>query len=84
MRPEKWNLKALFLVSIVMGYVACVSSLVMLWACLDSHNPDGVFARWNLPPMEYGKIVTAVYLKVGSPFCSGCALREGLAGRWGS
>jgi hypothetical protein len=32
-------------------------------AALDSNNPSGVFAGMGLPPMEYGKIVTMIYLK---------------------
>jgi hypothetical protein len=37
-----------------------------LWlqAALDSNNPNGLFAGMNIPPMEYGKIITMIYLKV--------------------
>ncbi|CAG9466903.1 unnamed protein product [Pedinophyceae sp. YPF-701] len=63
-RPEKWNLRVLFLISSVLGSIACVSSLILLWAALDSHNPSGVFAALSLPAMPYGKIVTMIYLKV--------------------
>jgi hypothetical protein len=34
-------------------------------AALDSNNPSGVFAGMGIPPMEYGKIITMIYLKVG-------------------
>jgi hypothetical protein len=34
-------------------------------AALDSNNPNGVFAGMGIPPMEYGKIITMIYLKVG-------------------
>ena len=62
--PEKWNLPALFLTSIVLGSVACGSSLLLLWAALDSHNPLGVFAWMQIPPIAYAKITTMIYLKV--------------------
>lgn len=62
--PEVWNLRVLFVVSTVLGAVACFSSLVLLWACLDSWNPDGLFARWGLAPISYGQVTTVIYLKV--------------------
>jgi H+-transporting ATPase len=48
----------------VLGGVACLSSLIMLWAALDSWNNDGVFHRWGIGRMTYGKVTTMVYLKV--------------------
>lgn len=63
-RPQKWNLPALFCVSIVLSAVACLSSLILLYGALDSHTSGGWFDRWGLPPMQYGKIVTMMYLKV--------------------
>jgi len=62
--PERWNILFLFIVSSVLGAVACGSSLLLLWAALDSNNPSGVFAGMSLPPMEYGQIITMIYLKV--------------------
>ncbi|GLC35933.1 hypothetical protein PLESTB_000520800 [Pleodorina starrii] len=62
--PEKWNLPALFTTSIVLGLVACGSSLLLLWAALDSWNPSGIFQKWGLGGMPYGKITTMIYLKV--------------------
>ena len=64
-RPEKWNLKALWAISTVLGAVPLVSSLLLLWGALDSHNVDGMFAAFKLPRLEYGKICTLIYLKVG-------------------
>eukprot|EP01134_Creolimax_fragrantissima_P003891 CFRG3891T1 len=63
-RPDKWNLAVLWTMSVLLGGVACLSSLIMLWVCLDSWNPDGVFAAFGLPGMYYGQIVTSIYLKV--------------------
>ncbi|GFR41408.1 hypothetical protein Agub_g2091 [Astrephomene gubernaculifera] len=62
--PEKWNLKALFTISIVLGLVACGSSLLLLWAALDSWNPGSIFQRWRIGGVPYGKITTMIYLKV--------------------
>jgi len=62
--PERWNFPLVFSVSCMLGAVACGSSLLLLWAALDSNNPNGVFAGMGIPPMEYGKIITMIYLKV--------------------
>ncbi|EKX32039.1 hypothetical protein GUITHDRAFT_82635 [Guillardia theta CCMP2712] len=62
--PEQWNLTRLFVVAIVLAAVACGSSLLLLFCALDSNNPNGVFASMGIPPMEYGKIICMIYLKV--------------------
>jgi len=62
--PERWNFLALFCIATVLGAVACASSLLLLWAALDSNNPAGLFAGIGIPPIEYGKIVTSIFLKV--------------------
>ncbi|KAG2442954.1 hypothetical protein HXX76_003029 [Chlamydomonas incerta] len=62
--PEKWNLRALFTISIVLGLVACGSSLLLLWAALDSWNPSGIFHKWGIGSMPFGKITTMIYMKV--------------------
>ncbi|KAG2499212.1 hypothetical protein HYH03_002792 [Edaphochlamys debaryana] len=62
--PEKWNLRALFTISIVLGMVACGSSLLLLWAALDSWRPGGIFQTWGIGGVPYGKITTLIYLKV--------------------
>lgn len=63
-RPEKWNLKVVWLVSTVLGAVACLSSLLLLYFCLDSGDEGSFFNMLGLPFMPYGNIVTAMYLKV--------------------
>jgi len=62
--PNKWNLTCLFTVSSELGMVACLSSLLLLWFMLDSWNPDGFFAKLGVEGMQYGQIITAIYLKV--------------------
>jgi len=65
LRPEKWNLRVLFAVSGVLGMVSMGSSLLLLWAALDSPNPGSLFQTLGLPTnMAYGQIVTMIYLKV--------------------
>jgi H+-transporting ATPase len=63
-RPEKWNLKVLFLVSSILGVVSMGSSLLLLWAALDSPNEGSLFKKLGLPVPAYGQIVTMIYLKV--------------------
>jgi H+-transporting ATPase len=81
--PEQWNLVRLFIVAIVMGGVAMGSSLLLLAAALDSNNPSGIFAGMGLPPMEYGKIVCMIYLKVAlSDFLTLFSCRTQLGPFW--
>jgi len=62
--PEKWTLPVLFIVSLVLGVVACGSSLLLLWGCLDSWNPHGWFAAFGIGGVGYRHIVLIIYLKV--------------------
>ena len=62
--PHSWNLPVLFAVSVSMASVSCLSSLVFLWMCLDSHQPTGVFATLGLSGLSYGQITTAIFLKI--------------------
>ncbi len=60
------NLQVIFTIASVLGAVACLSSLLLLWACLDSGRPHSLFRRMHLPPIPYAKIITLIYLKVRS------------------
>jgi H+-transporting ATPase len=62
--PEQWSITYLFIVSSVLGAIACTSSLLLLWAAVDSNNPDDLFDTVGIPPLEYEKIGTGIYLKV--------------------
>jgi H+-transporting ATPase len=62
--PNKWNLKALFLTSSVLGFVSCLSSLVLLFFLLDSWNESGLLQSLGMKGVQYGQIITAIYLKV--------------------
>ncbi|EIE23688.1 plasma-membrane proton-e [Coccomyxa subellipsoidea C-169] len=63
-RPDRWNLRVIFTVASVLGSVACLSSLLLLWACLESGHKGSLFRRMHLPPIPYAKIITMLYLKV--------------------
>ncbi len=62
--PEKWNLGMIFSVGAVLGLVALVSSLWLLWMLLDSHSPNSTFRGLGIEPVNYGQLTTAMYLKV--------------------
>jgi H+-transporting ATPase len=62
--PDRWNLPQLFVMATTLGTVACASSLLLLYAALDSWNPDGPWAALGLPGLTYGQITSMVYLKV--------------------
>lgn len=92
----QWNLKALFLVSSVMGAVSCLTSLLLLWAALDSCTPEdnanGVFEALGLrcvrdtangDEVGFGLIVMMVYLKVAvSDFLTLFSARTGPLPFW--
>lgn len=62
--PNKWNLPALFLASSVLGAVSCVSSLILLHLLLDSWNPNGLLQKLGIQGVQYGQVITAIYLKI--------------------
>ena len=63
-RPEKWNLRVIFLVAAVLGVVSCGSSLLLVWAALDSPNEGSLFREVGLPVPDYGQIVMIIYLNM--------------------
>jgi H+-transporting ATPase len=62
--PNRWNIRALFDVSSVLGGVSCISSLMLLHMLLDSWNPDGLLQQIGIQNVQYGQIVSSIYLKV--------------------
>ena len=62
--PETWNLPLLFMIGIVLAFVALLSSLFLLYFCLDSWNPQGLFMTLGIGGLSYGQITTSIYLKV--------------------
>ncbi len=83
--PEKWNLRVLFSIGFVLGGVACVSSLLLLWILLDSWDSNGLFQLMGLAGLSYGQITTAIYLKVAvSDFLTLFSSRTGDDWFWSS
>jgi len=62
--PERWVLPILFIVSISLGAIACLSSLLLLWFCLTSHEQHHIFQDWGIGGLAYGQIVNVIFLKV--------------------
>jgi len=62
--PESWNLPVLFLVSTSLGLIACGSSLLLLWLCLDSWNSGSFFQSSGIGGLHYGQIINVMFLKV--------------------
>ncbi len=83
--PEKWNLKALFLVSSAMAAVACLSSLLLLFFSLDSWTPHHLYQNWGIGGLSYGQIITSMYLKISvSDFLTLFSARTGEHWLWQS
>jgi H+-transporting ATPase len=62
--PERWILPVIFMASIALGAIACSSSLLLLWFCLTSWEPSGVFQSLGIGGLNYGQIVNCIFLKV--------------------
>jgi H+-transporting ATPase len=73
MNPAKWNLPVVFLVSTVLGGVACVSSLLLLYVVLVDED------------ISYAEVMTCVYLKISvSDFLTLFSARAGPNWFWHS
>lgn len=62
--PERWVLPIIFMVAISLAVISCLSSLLLLWWCLTSWDPHGVFAYLGIGGLQYGQIVNVIFLKV--------------------
>lgn len=62
--PERWVLPILFMVSVALGAIACLSSLLLLYVCLTSWEPDYLCQKWGIGGLLYGQIVNVIFLKV--------------------
>jgi H+-transporting ATPase len=64
-KPEKWRLDIIFMISTLLGGIACISSLILLLLCLE--NMDGnsdFFAAFGIDSFGYGELMTIIYFKV--------------------
>ena len=63
--PEKWHLRRVYLESALLGGVACVSSLVLLWIAMNSNGDMDAFRDWfHLEPLNYNQVKCLMYLKI--------------------
>eukprot|EP00596_Hydrurales_sp_CCMP1899_P000338 CAMPEP_0119040160 /NCGR_PEP_ID=MMETSP1177-20130426/10002_1 /TAXON_ID=2985 /ORGANISM="Ochromonas sp, Strain CCMP1899" /LENGTH=917 /DNA_ID=CAMNT_0007004925 /DNA_START=408 /DNA_END=3161 /DNA_ORIENTATION=- len=62
--PGTWNLYKVFTMSSLLAGVALLSSLIILFLCLNSWDPNSVMHAFGLGQLSYGQIITVVYLKV--------------------
>jgi len=62
--PERWILPVIFMVSISLGAIACLSSLILLYFCLTSWEKDNFFQKSGIGGLYYGQIVNCIFLKV--------------------
>lgn len=65
--PEQFNLKLMFLNASILGLVALIASIILLILCLDhmdSRNPNTFLDAFAIATLDYGEILTAMYLKV--------------------
>jgi H+-transporting ATPase len=62
--PEKWHFVEIFTVATIIGGVAVVSSLLLLYLGLKTHEPDSILKKFGLSELDYGQVCTMIYLKV--------------------
>lgn len=54
--PEQWNMRALTLISTVIGLTAMLSSLVLLHQCLSSNQSESALRTVGVQYLSYGEI----------------------------
>merc|ERR1712012_1409723 len=63
--PEKWNLPVVCSIAALLGGVACGGSMLMLYMCLSTTDPDSFLVKYfNVENLTYRQIQCALYLKV--------------------
>jgi magnesium-transporting ATPase (P-type) len=62
--PNVWNLPVLFVISSVLAGVALLSSLLLLYMLLSSWDSNSVLKSMGIGELQYGQIITAMYLKI--------------------
>jgi len=66
-KPEAWNMVLIFSNSTVLGFIAFISSLILLLLCLDnmnSHDKNVFLNAFGIEAMRYGEILTIIFMKV--------------------
>merc|ERR1711959_455819 len=63
--PERWELPKVFMVSLVLGAVACIGSMIMIWSASMQPDGHGFLHDWfNLPAITYAELQALMYLKI--------------------
>ncbi|CAM9419523.1 unnamed protein product, partial [Phaeothamnion confervicola] len=61
---QAWNLKVVYTVSLVLGTVSCLSSLLWLVAALDSNRSGSFFDNVGMGGLTYGEATACMYLQI--------------------
>jgi len=62
--PEKWHFTEIFVVAVVLGGVAVVSSLLLLYWGLNTNEPTSILKKFGMSELDYAQVCTMIYLKV--------------------
>jgi len=62
--PQGWHFPQLILSSLTLGIPVIIQSLVLLYLCLKSNEPDSAFRRYGLPSLTYGQVVGTLYMQI--------------------
>ena len=65
-RPDRWNLRALFVVAAVLAIPPTLGSLLLLHWALESPHPASLFAKLGLPALPLAKVSSMMFLVVGT------------------
>jgi H+-transporting ATPase len=63
-KPDDWNLPSIYLISGILGGVACFSSLILLYMAFDAPHENSLLGKWGFTDIKYESIVTMMYLKI--------------------
>ena len=66
-KPEKWNLNLLYVISVLLGFIAYISSIGTLLLALDHMNEDEPNSFWDafgIKSFSYGQVMTVMFFKV--------------------
>ena len=62
--PDKWHLRVVFAISITLGCISCLSSLLLLYFSLTSNQEGSFFQNLKLGGLTYGQIIAGLFLKI--------------------
>jgi H+-transporting ATPase len=64
--PEQWNLIRVCITSLILGVIACASTLILLFLGMQSgsENHDYLYSWFELPPLSLKQLECMIYLKI--------------------